>query len=330
MVTPHCPVRQSRVKFRLTASGGNMVTVWRGGKGGQPELVAANPWAGSVFEQLLRAFSLPGTIPEAAITVRRDEEHAARAIAGRRAWNRWAQDMLAIGREIEPNTPLGRAFRFLSSVNLSGDAFQAKRGEFSEHVFPGDLSVSGLILDAEAWLSHCEFFGDFKAEGTRFAQGAWFEQSMFRGPTTFARAEFARTAEFRRCVFDKPTSFNSARFEKDGWFRGSVFASDLDAFSVFFAGEAGLGNIRYEGAADFRRATFKDNAGFDNTVFVGRADFSQASFERNTFFNGSRFHIDPSFDLARFAGRVALDGLQAPDSPSATRKVIEALQQRLG
>jgi hypothetical protein len=252
---------------------------------------------------------------------------------GRRAWNDWANGMLADrkrleeagvwrtvarGGEINPGNPQTKVWMIAATVDFSDMRFMAD--EFAELqsspdqkantlIIKGDvIDFGGFIFPWDARFAHARFFGS-----------AWFRGAHFHGEACFLGAQFHETAEnqsagFEKAQFDGTARFRNAQFHATAWFSRTTFKAAEFENAEFYR-LAWFGEARFHGEAGFRNTRFRataesESAGFKNSHFYAEARFGGAQFYGLAWFQSSQFYRSAWFKDAQFGGTTEFRGAQ--------------------
>ena len=245
---------------------------------------------------------------------------------GRRAWNSWANDMLAKKAELKEAAPWqtsyldgtkvssdeARAWVEAASVNFSGLRFtqrtstegsslpatcseiievEADAVDFSSFVFPWQVDFQNTQFDLRITLSLSRFYGPAKFNNTSFHKKSSFSASQFYEEAYFFEAEFHQHVEFGGIDFEKVDGGDVIIAGPDTGYGGILL---VDQNSI--AGGAEFHKIGW-----FKDTRFHDSAGFLGVHFHDRVHFPGARFQRANF-KKCQFDSHALYDCAFFGG----------------------------
>lgn len=227
------------------------------------------------------------------------EESLALLVQGPKAWNAWAEKMLAERDRLQ-------------TTNLWEEAperwIAAAKADFSGHTFEETANFSGLIFPGDASFYGTVFNGPTEFTQTVFEGGALFNDAHFRMTAWFARTKFDSGARFNTTTFFDAAEFNSATFTDAAHFDSATFKADARFQNATFSGLAEFRGATFSRIAEFNKATFGGIAEFNEATFSGTAEFDRADFSRVARFRAKIFSAEARFtnvnfkDEAQFVG----------------------------
>jgi hypothetical protein len=171
---------------------------------------------------------------------------------------------------------------------------------FKATVFPGLLSLKGMLFQGDADFQDAEFQGYAYFRDAEFQGDADFQDAEFQGDADFRDAEFQGDADFQDAEFQGYADFQDAEFQGDAYFRDAEFQGDADFQDAEFQGVADFQDAEFQGDADFQDAEFQGDAYFRDAEFQGNADFKDAEFQGNTYFLNVKCQGKNEGEILRF------------------------------
>ncbi len=267
-----------------------------------------------------------------ALVAARADACRSRRLAGKDAWNGWAEAMTALKSELaaaglwrarpiklvvderhvyleKSDQPETAAFIALAVADFARERF-SEDGSFREYRFPGAAWFRSADFD-EATFGGAVFTGDADFRGARFSASAQFSGARFEGPARFSGATFKGAALFANARIRDSASFGGATFRGQARFGGVAFEGLTTFSSATFRETAQFGSATFKhraifagamfrGDAEFRSATFRRRAVFDASVFRAPADFANATFRSVGDFSGAVFRSEAAFERSVF------------------------------
>lgn len=234
-------------------------------------LYELNPWAEGL-PILRETVSFPTKTFEQA----RKTASAKRWADGRKVWNAWARDMLALKEEAARDHDAYQLHRQLAKADLSGLSLRDD-ADFTGYVFPGFADFCDTILGEQEKSS-----GRVMFTYASFCDAAFFNRAQFNGYADFQEAQFEGNVEFLAAQFVGGSAhFDAARFGGRYVDFGGVRFSGGDAVfvEVQFNCKVEFAEACFSGGfADFHRAQFSGDVVFEGTVFFKEANFGEAQF----------------------------------------------------
>jgi Pentapeptide repeats (9 copies) len=218
------------------------------------------------------------------------DETVALFLQGKKAWNAWAEKMLAERKAMEAD---GR----WAAERRPGWAVERKYPW--DKLEPKNEETGAWIEAAAADLSHCRFLVR-GGKGINEAAGETKKEDRSPPPPVKSTSIDGDVINFEGFVFPGDADFRSATFSGYADFRSAAFSGIADFRSAAFSGDAYFRNAAFTGYANFRVVAFKDHARFDKAKFLGSADLGGANFFTNAFFLETTFFPSAFFGLARF------------------------------
>jgi hypothetical protein len=193
------------------------------------------------------------------------DETVALFLQGRKAWNTWAENMLAERKAMEEDGRWAEERMPWGALELKNDETRAwtdaVRADFSRCLF----FVQGVERTKETAGEEKKGGGDEEPPVKSISiDGKWID---------FNGLIFPGDADFESTAFSSDTNFQSAGFSGGANFRSTAFSGFADFRSAAFSGNADFASAVFSGFADFRSATF-----------VGNAQFQSATFSRSVLF----------------------------------------------
>lgn len=254
---------------------------------------------------------------------------------GLKAWNCWAEEMLAqrtkltetgeLATEIDGNgkllgkNPATQNWLIAAISNFSEHHFS--QADFTDFLFPGDTSFNRAQFPYYVRFNRTRFIGQTEFEEVVFPGTAEFNKAQFIGTAGFTKARFISTALFNNAeffsnaIFQK-VEFDSAEFQETiflskGYFREATFAKRAMFTKATFVGIAEFYQATFKGVpvfykaklideAKFRRVTFENHVAFNKATFTGKASFEEAKCSGNVLFREVTFKEDVIFNQANF------------------------------
>ena len=196
---------------------------------------------------------------------------------GEKAWNRWADKILAKRKVLKS---AGKWIRGDQSQwnNETSSWHKKAKADFSNHSFKGDVDFSNFHFPGEVSFRSVNFQGNVYFDSAKFHYDAEFWKVTFSKYCMFGDATFTKKAEFLEAEFKEFTDFRNVTFKNDAHFNLTKFSD----WSIFDSADF-KGNVSFQGATFFDRAKFKD------TKFKSEADFMEVTFTRSALFNNAKF-----------------------------------------
>ena len=254
------------------------------------------------------------------------DETVALFLQGRKAWNAWAEQMLAErkaleaagrwstkkqpGGGLEPKNEETRAWMEASTADFSRCLFLVKGAEETKETTleqrkEGEADPPSIkSIQLEAGTVDFEGFifpGDALFGGTTFEGPTLFGRTAFTGRASFGRAAFTGPASFGDATFTGPAQFQSATVTGDAWFENATFTSPALFEHATFTGDAQFSGAAFKDDARFNSATFTGDAWFESATFIGHAWFAGARFAGLTWFESTTFTGDAHFERVTFS-----------------------------
>jgi len=249
------------------------------------------------------------------------DETIALFLQGRKAWNAWAEAMLAerkalegagewaagtdiFSGRLEGNNDqtrdwIARAFVDLSRCRVfqAGAEVSSLRGadapQQASDRHGDDLDRHGADAprddDESDGLITIEVTDRFDCSGFIFPANAGFYSAQFHALANFQSARFQALANFFRAEFHTLPIFDRAQFHADASFHSAQF----HALAYF-------GNAQFHAPANFHNAQFHADASFQSAQFHAYASFYSAQFHALAFFCSASFAAATSFRDAAF------------------------------
>ena len=298
------------------AAGAFDAATWR------EQLLALNPWA--------RGLSIDEE--DEAFAAARQKATIERHAQGKEAWNRWANEMLALKSALEAagrwaakreyffEPPAGeneetRQWLGLAAAVFSRDTsthtFEGE-AQFADFVFPSNAGFERVTFSAVARFEGATFSAVAGFEGATFSAVAWFESATFSADAGFERATFSAGAWFQRATFSAGAWFERATFSAGAWFQGATFSAGAWFEGATFKGGTYLNNVRFDGPVNLMQAKFLGAATLDRSVFRRSASFEAIDSAAAFSLADATFHQVPNFIGATFKGTLRLDNVATP------------------
>ena len=218
--------------------------------------------------------------------------------AAEKAWNEWAEPMLALRGKLEAaelwakdnNKATAEQQLFLQCASVEFDGLCLRGGaDFAKFIFPGHVS----FRQAQ--------FGDKEASrgGAQFSSGsALFHGAQFSGGgARFHGAQFSGGGAL----------FHGAQFSGgDAWFHGAQFGAPDKTTPGF----AGFEETMFRGSANFTRCQINYPITFAHARFEGPATFEGAHSKIGFTLNDAVFDRVPDFTQTNFHRELRLDNVK--------------------
>ncbi|MBL6928040.1 MAG: pentapeptide repeat-containing protein [Rhodospirillales bacterium] len=211
------------------------------------------------------------------------EESLALYEQGRKAWNAWAERMLAERTYFKERGEWAKErdtwIRTTNAIFFN-HTFE-EIADFNDFVFPGAANFHKVQFFKDAQFVSATFSGNAAFDNTTFSTSAWFIDVEFSGIV----------------------SFNQTKFLEDALFHGAKFSAAASFFDVNF-----------DTVATFRRAFFADQTIFDFSKFQKQANFVAINSESHFRLEHTKFSQVPDFEQAHFVEAPRLDIARIPRS----------------
>ncbi len=227
---------------------------------------------------------------------------------GIKAWNIWANDMLAKKAKLEEDGlwkftyfKIGYDYHQVFDDNQAiTDWINESRVDFSDHTFQLQADFSNFIFPSSVSFEGTTFSNKARFYRTTFSDEADFNNATFSGDTLFNSATFSGGAVFNSATFSGGAVFNSATFSGDAVFSSATFSGDAFFESATFSGGAKLDSAKFSSYAEFGNATFSGMTWFNEALFEGYISFHHVIFEGKSSFIAIKAQSFASFKAAKF------------------------------
>jgi pentapeptide repeat protein len=259
---------------------------------------------------------------------------------GKKAWNDWANEMLAKKNKFIKNgnwqedklTANQEMKEWLSdaSVDYSGHTFSAYV-DFSGFIFPYIANFRNVIFSGDADFFLATFSGDALFNCAQFNGDAGFFAATFSGDASFGDATFSGDASFGDAIFSGraiTASFDNATFSGDAWFSCTQFNGLVSFNFVIFKKKVSFIQANFESLAMFIETTFENYSSFEAIQGHGLLSFQRAEFNLVPDFTQTHFTEAPQFDGTDFSN--ALTGwswIRNKDTSSNTASYWRSLKR---
>ena len=236
------------------------------------------------------------------------EESLALYKEGRKAWNAWAEEMLAQRTKLEETGDwmaevLEETGRLQGKNAATQDWLAVARSDFSALNFENEVDFSDFVFPEDAEFAEAKFAHKAQFRNTRFSGNAWFNDATFGDETEFRKATFGGYAWFGNAKFSGRTDFWEATFGIIAWFGNAKFIGSQAIFrETTFSGPAWFGEVTFGGGVGFGKAKFSDQADFKKSTFSGDVWFGEATFGGIAWFWEATFSGAAAFWGATFGG----------------------------
>lgn len=263
------------------------------------------------------------------------EDHLARLLAGRKAWNRWAEALLeerdaliSQGKwQIErlwhqqsaailgtSNTPETEDWLKRARVDFSGLAITSRVRDYLDkrgrEKSPASTPNHLLILEGE----HIDL------RGFIFPGEVLFSDCTFKAKLLLDDTVFMADAIFNSARFEAPVSLDHTRFYGDAWFENTNFAGSFSAEHVIFHLAAWFNHARFQKKLKFRscltvadfwlnEASVKGRAIIENCIFKSDFQASESSFKNHALFSNVGIAGSTGFRETRFGARASFKNM---------------------
>lgn len=229
---------------------------------------------------------------------------------GRKAWNAWAEKMLAQKAGLE------KALTLKAGGDAAKGWEQAATADFSTdenpHTFSEDAHFSGWVFPGETRFIGAKFAGKAGFIGAKFSGPARFGDVEFSSQARFVGVTFSGSAYFPDTKFSGSADFDDTKFLGHAWFIGAKFAGNTGFIGTKFSGYADFDDAKFSGKVCFQSATFEGFTSFEFSTFgrdlicttarfEGPADFSHAVFEKEADFSSVKSKVGFTLSDASFA-----------------------------
>ncbi len=186
--------------------------------------------------------------------------------------------------------------REVLASDVSARIEAGEKADFDNCIIIGDLTLTGLNIEAPVHFNHTIFQKSVEFRSTSFNGPVYFEESTFNGDADFRDAAFNGDASFENSAFNSNADFWRSAFNDTANFWGSVFNRNADFM-----------NSTFNGDAKFMGSIFNGNAYFDHSIFNGTASFWGSAFKVYAYFKDSDFNGLAYFKDTAFNGSVAFE-----------------------
>ena len=256
---------------------------------------------------------------------------------GEKAWNRWANNLLADKAELESTgiwmgedqsqwNDESRSWHEKAKVDFSGHNF-ASDVDFSKFHFPGEVSFRSANFQGNVLFDSAKYHHDANFGEVTFSKYCSFRNSTFTKKAGFLKVEFKDFADFRNVMFKNEANFVSTKFSHWSWFGSADFKGIASFNGADFFDQAYFQNAKFKSEASFAEVTFSRGAIFNNAEFEGVALFLQCSFKSAAFFRESSFKELATFRAISGKGLFSLYNVKFSSLPDFTEAHFEEAPQ---